>query len=88
MIANTSPEGYAANCAAVRDADYREQLAAVTVPTLIVCGSKDPVTTTEDGRFIRQRVAGAALVELDAAHLSSVEMGDGFTQPVLAFLRG
>jgi len=42
MIASTSPEGYAANCAAVRDADYREQLGAIRVPTLIVCGSKDP----------------------------------------------
>ena len=27
MLAATSPQGYAANCAAVRDADFREQLA-------------------------------------------------------------
>ncbi|MEX5624152.1 3-oxoadipate enol-lactonase, partial [Pseudomonas syringae] len=29
MLAQTSPQGYAANCAAVRDADYREQLGSI-----------------------------------------------------------
>ncbi|WP_417776038.1 3-oxoadipate enol-lactonase [Stutzerimonas xanthomarina] len=86
MIASTSPAGYAANCAAVRDADYREQLGAIKVPMLIVCGSKDPVTTPEHGRFIQANVAGARLIELEAAHLSNVEAGDAFTQPVKAFL--
>ena len=87
MIASTSPAGYAANCAAVRDADYREQLGAIKVPTLIVCGSQDPVTTPDHGRFIQARVEGAELVEFEAAHLSNVEAGDAFTQRVLAFLR-
>jgi 3-oxoadipate enol-lactonase len=88
MIASTSPAGYAANCAAVRDADYREQLGAVKVPTLIVCGSKDPVTTPEHGRFIQERIVGAERVEFEAAHLSNVETGDGFTRRVLDFLLG
>ncbi len=86
MVANTSPAGYAANCAAVRDADYREQLGAIKVPTLVVCGSKDPVTTPEHGRSIQANVAGARLIELDAAHLSNVEASDAFTRPVMAFL--
>ena len=88
MIAGTSPAGYAANCAAVRDADYREQLGAIKVPTLVVCGRHDPVTTPEHGRFIQAHVDGAQLIELEAAHLSNVETGDEFTRPVLAFLRG
>ncbi|HBS79295.1 MAG: 3-oxoadipate enol-lactonase [Pseudomonas sp.] len=88
MIAGTSPEGYAANCAAVRDADYREQLGAIRVPTLIVCGTQDPVTTLEHGRFIQARVADAELVGFDAAHLSNVEIGDAFTLKVCGFLRG
>lgn len=87
MIAGTSPQGYAANCAAVRDADFREQLGAIKVPTLVVCGTRDPVTTPEHGRFMQAHIANAALVELDAAHLSNVEMGEGFTQQVLDFLR-
>ncbi|QUE74053.1 3-oxoadipate enol-lactonase [Stutzerimonas stutzeri] len=86
MIASTSPAGYAANCAAVRDADYRDQLGAIKVPTLIVCGSRDPVTTVEHGRFIEARVTEAQLIELETAHLSNVEAGEAFTRPVLDFL--
>ncbi|TLX52884.1 3-oxoadipate enol-lactonase [Stutzerimonas nosocomialis] len=86
MLAQTSPQGYAANCAAVRDADYREQLGRISVPTLIVCGSADAVTTPEHGRFMQERIAGAELVEFPAAHLSNVEAGDDFTTRVLAFL--
>ena len=86
MLAQTSPQGYAANCAAVRDADYREQIAGISAPTLIVCGTADVVTTPEHGRFMQQQIAGAQLVEFHAAHLSSVEAGEAFTQRVLAFL--
>jgi 3-oxoadipate enol-lactonase len=86
MLAQTSPEGYAANCAAVRDADYREQLGTISAPTLIVCGSGDPVTTTEHGRFMQERIRGAELVEFHAAHLSNVQAGDAFSQRVLDFL--
>lgn len=87
MLAQTSPAGYAANCAAVRDADFREQLGAIRAPTLIVCGSLDPVTTTEHGRFMQQNIAGAQLLEFHAAHLSNVEAGVAFTQALLDFLR-
>ncbi|MAG65917.1 MAG: 3-oxoadipate enol-lactonase [Pseudomonas sp.] len=86
MIAATSPEGYAANCAAVRDADFREQLGAVKTPTLVVCGAQDPVTTVEHGQFIQAHIPGAELVAFEAAHLSNVEAGEAFSQAVLAFL--
>ncbi|MDH4582652.1 3-oxoadipate enol-lactonase [Pseudomonas sp. BN415] len=86
MLAETSPEGYAANCAAVRDADYREQLGSISAPTLIVCGSDDPVTTPSHGRFMQERITGAEQVEFHAAHLSNVQAGDAFSQRVLAFL--
>ncbi len=87
MLAQTSPQGYAANCAAVRDADYREQLELIRTPTLIVAGSADPVTTLADGRFMVERIPGAQLLELPAAHLSNVEAGTAFTQPVMDFLK-
>lgn len=86
MLAQTSPQGYAANCAAVRDADYREQIASIKLPVLVVCGTQDAVTTPEHGRFMCERINGAQQVDLHAAHLSSVEAGAGFSEPVLAFL--
>ncbi len=88
MIASTSPQGYAANCAAVRDGDYREQLGAIKVPTLIICGTQDAVTTPEHGRYMQDRITGAELVEFEAAHLSNVEAGEAFTRRVLEFLCG
>lgn len=87
MLAATSAQGYAGNCAAVRDADFREQLGAIKLPTLIVCGTADAVTTPEHGRFMQQHIAGAQLVELHAAHLSNVEAGEAFTRAVVGFLQ-
>ncbi|MGE8499887.1 MAG: 3-oxoadipate enol-lactonase [Pseudomonas sp.] len=86
MLAQTSPEGYAANCAAVRDADFREQIAGITAPVLVVCGTQDAVTTVEHGQFMQVRIAGAELVELHAAHLSNVEAEAAFTHHVVNFL--
>ncbi|GAC1032974.1 3-oxoadipate enol-lactonase [Pseudomonas sp. No.21] len=86
MLAQTSPQGYAANCAAVRDADFRERLDAIRAPTLIVCGSGDAVTTPEHGRFLQAHIVGAELVEFAAAHLSNVQAGEAFTRRVLDFL--
>ncbi|MFP3537959.1 3-oxoadipate enol-lactonase [Pseudomonas protegens] len=86
MLAATSPQGYAANCAAVRDADFREQLGAIKVPTLVIAGTEDAVTPPSGGHFIQQRVAGAEYAEFYAAHLSNVQAGDAFSARVVDFL--
>ena len=87
MLAATSPAGYAANCAAVRDGDFREQLGLIKAKTLIICGAADAVTTPEDGRFMQTRINGAQQVDFHAAHLSNVEAGDAFTEALLKFLQ-
>jgi 3-oxoadipate enol-lactonase len=87
MLANTSPQGYAANCAAVRDADFASQLGSVQLPVLVVCGNQDPVTTESDGEFLEQAIAGAQRMTLSAAHLSNVEASEAFSAQVSAFLR-
>ena len=86
MLAATSPQGYAANCAAVRDADLREQLGAIKVPTLVISGSEDAVTPPSGGHFIQARVAGAEYAEFYAARLSNVQAGAAFSERVLQFL--
>lgn len=86
MLAATSPQGYAANCAAVRDADFREQLGAIKVPLLVIAGTEDAVTTPADARFIQSQVAGAEYAEFAAAHLSNVEVGAPFGDRVIEFL--
>nr|WP_207956615.1 3-oxoadipate enol-lactonase [Pseudomonas fluorescens] len=86
MLAATSPQGYAANCAAVRDADFREQLSLIRVPLLVVAGTEDAVTPPSGGHFIQERVSGAEYAEFYAAHLSNVQAGAAFSERVLDFL--
>jgi len=86
MLAATSPQGYAANCGAVRDADFREQLGAIEVPTLVIAGTEDAVTPPAGGHFIQAHVKGAEYAEFFAAHLSNVEIGEPFSQRVIDFL--
>lgn len=85
MLLGTPPEGYAACAAAVRDMDQRESLAKITAPTLVICGTQDPATPPEHGRFIAERVAGARLVEFDASHLSNVEAAPAYNRTLLEF---
>ncbi|AIZ33859.1 3-oxoadipate enol-lactonase [Pseudomonas parafulva] len=86
MLASTSPQGYAANCAAVRDADFRDQLGAIAVPLLVISGEADAVTPPSGGQFIQAHVAGAQYAGFQAAHLSNVEVGEPFSRRVLDFL--
>ncbi len=86
MLLATPPEGYAACVAAVRDMNQRESLARITAPTLVICGTQDPATPPEDGRFVAQNVSGARLVELEASHLSNIEAAPAYNRTLLEFL--
>ena len=86
VLEQTSPEGYAANCAAVRDFDFREHLHRIHTPTLVISGAHDPATTPADGQFLAKHIQGARYVELNGAHLSNVEDADRFNREVVAFL--
>ena len=78
--------GYAACCEALAQADLRSEVAAITVPTLVIAGEHDPVTTVEDGRWLRQQIAGASLATVTASHISNVEQPQQFTALLHAFL--
>ncbi|KAF1048505.1 3-oxoadipate enol-lactonase [Xylophilus sp.] len=87
-IAGTAPEGYAGCCEALARADLRADIARIAVPTLIVAGSADPVTTVADARILQSAIGGARLVELPASHLSNIEAPEGFDAAVAQFLNG
>jgi 3-oxoadipate enol-lactonase len=85
MLQNSSPQGYAACCAAIRDMDQRSAVAQISLPTLVIYGRCDPVIPLPDAHFLTERIAGAAEVELAAAHLSNVEQAAAFTEAVSSF---
>lgn len=86
-IAGVNPQGYAGCCDALAGADLRDRIASIAVPTLIVAGSADPVTTVVDGQFMQQHIPGAKLVEVPASHLSNLEAPQAFDAALEQFLR-
>jgi 3-oxoadipate enol-lactonase len=86
MLLGAPVEGYLACCAAVRDADLREKVSAIKIPTLVISGASDPVTPPAEGRSLAEKISGARHVELDAAHLSNIEAAAQFTDALLQFL--
>jgi 3-oxoadipate enol-lactonase len=92
MFVSVAAEGYIACCGAIRDADFRGEgphgsIARIRVPTLVVSGAHDPVTTPADAHAIADCIPGAQWVELQAAHLSNIEAASAFTMEVGRFLR-
>lgn len=81
------PQGYAACCAAVRDADFLGVTAAAKLPpVLVICGAKDQATPAADGHKLAENLPGAKSIDLEAAHLSSVEAHSQFTDALLAHI--
>ncbi len=87
MLLATPVDGYTATCTAIRDMDARKSIAKIQVPTLIMTGTHDPVTTSQDGHFMAQQIAGSQYKELPAAHLSNIEASAAFTMELSNFLR-
>jgi 3-oxoadipate enol-lactonase len=88
IVESTSMEGYIACCAALREADFRESVAAIRAPTLVISGTHDPAAPPADGKFLVKQIAGSRYVELDAAHLSNIEQRESFTGELSKFLAG
>lgn len=86
LLLATDAGGYAATCAAIRDMDLREGIGAIAVPTLVIAGREDQVTTLEDAKFLVDSIGGAWGKVLNAAHLSNVEDTAAFNDAVLKFL--
>lgn len=86
MLESANPQGYMANCAAVRDMDQRDALGNIRVPCLVVTGTHDPATTPADAQVLTNSIPSAVYTELSASHLSNVEARNEFNRQVLQFL--
>ena len=76
----------AALLGAPEDAPVR--LAGIEVPSLVICGSKDTLTTPADAADVAAAIPGARLVTLrGAGHGLMLEAAPDFNEAVLGFLR-
>jgi len=88
MVLHIDPRGAAAaqrGMAARRD--YSDDLANITVPTLIIAGREDGVRKPEDAEFIHRGICGSQLVTIDdAGHLMNMERPEIFNRALVTFL--
>jgi 3-oxoadipate enol-lactonase len=87
MLEATRPDGYSAATEVVAHLDLRDDLSAVTAPTLVVSGAEDVATPPAMGRALADGIPGAGFVEVaDAAHLGNVERPDAITDLIRSHL--
>jgi 3-oxoadipate enol-lactonase len=86
QFVDTPVDGYAACCAAIRDADLRAAVPKIRSPVLVLAGAHDPVVSTTDAQWLAGQVPGGEYDELPTAHLSNVESPAAFTERLSRFL--
>jgi pimeloyl-ACP methyl ester carboxylesterase len=69
--------------------DRTSMLATITVPTLVVVGSEDPISTPVESEQIAKSIRGARLAVVPGCgHLVPMEDPGSFAQQLGAFWRG
>lgn len=79
--------GYISCCAAVRDADFTDDVFKISVPTLIISGTKDLVTTIQDGNLLMEKIPNSFLAPLKTAHISNIGKANNFTKLLIEFIK-
>lgn len=88
VLEATQAAPYATACAAVAGIALDEGNARIACPTLVIAGSRDEATPPAMSQAIADRIPGARLASLDAAHLSAVEQPEGFARLLTEFWEG
>ncbi|HEU5018826.1 MAG TPA: alpha/beta fold hydrolase, partial [Pseudolabrys sp.] len=81
-------ESYIKSIEASVTMDVRSDLGAIKVPTLVVVGSEDRLTTVRMAQELATEIPGAELSVIDdAGHLVNIEKPAEFNAAVIDFLR-
>lgn len=74
MLTRQPAQGYAATCAAIRDADLRALAATIRVPTLCIAGDQDLSTPPDLVRGTADLIPGACFeIVANAGHIPCIE---------------
>jgi pimeloyl-ACP methyl ester carboxylesterase len=88
VMSGFHPVGYRAMAHSVAEADLRDGLADIDVPTLLLYGDRDPRAPLRVARDLHDRIPGSTLVVLHGVgHLGNIEAADRFNEEVRRFLR-
>jgi len=88
-MAAIDPAAFRIGAEAVWLADQRERTHDIRVPTLVVCGAEDHVTSPVLSHELTRLIPGARYEQIErAGHLTNLERADDFNTIVGAFIRG
>ncbi len=88
MLLRQPAEGYAATCAAIRDADYTAEAGRIGVPVLCIVGDQDGSTPPDLVRATAERIPGARFeIITDAGHIPCIEQHEAMTEMIKVFIR-
>jgi pimeloyl-ACP methyl ester carboxylesterase len=86
-ISKCPPKGYVDTVRAIFTYDATDDLAKVSVPTLVLIGDSDDATPMAESEFIRDGIAGSEIKVIpDAGHLSTIDSPAEFTAELGRFL--
>lgn len=87
MLSRQLPAGYAAACAALRDADYSAAAPAIAVPSLVVVGDQDGSTPPDLVRGLAEAIPGARFeIVAGAGHIPCVEQPKALSVLIADFM--
>ncbi|HEX8034251.1 MAG TPA: alpha/beta fold hydrolase [Ktedonobacterales bacterium] len=67
--------------------DVAGRLAEISVPTLVIHGTVDPLVRTANGKYLAEHIPGARLILYpNTGHIPIVERAEDYNRDVLAFL--
>lgn len=86
MLERTPVEGYVGTCAAIRDSDFTQSSAALSVPAICVVGTEDGSTPPSLVGELARLIPGAMYQEIPgAAHLPCIETPAVLADVIKAF---
>lgn len=87
MLLRTPPEGYAACCEAIAEADLAESTRRLQVPALVLVGDQDLATPPAAAQALHEAIRDSALFVLPgAAHIPTIERPDEVAEALRRFL--
>lgn len=71
----------------LRDCDYRDFIAEINIPALIIVGAKDEICPPEASEYMRNRIKHAQLKILDCGHMPFLDKANEFNTIVENFVK-
>lgn len=89
IMSQVRSSGYRSAAISMSEVDHSELLSQIQIPTLLIWGTEDNVTSLSEGKIMKEAIPGAKLEVISGAgHLCYLESPEDFNEIVMEFLKG